>query len=120
MGMQEDLLNELSQAFDTDLSDAVNEFTGYREGEQGAYDPIADEYTNQPPVNYTGRGVFSNFDIRLIDEAKVLSTDKQLLILQNEVTEEPKIGDLIDDQYRVHNKTMDPVSATYRLHLRQH
>lgn len=118
--MREELLKELSAAFSDELSDAVTDFTGFREGVQGDYDPVSDTYTNQPDLTYTGRGVFSNFDIRLIDEAKVLSTDKQLLVLQSEVTEEPKIGDVIDDQYKVHNKTMDSVGATYRLHLREH
>ena len=117
--MKDELLQELSGAFDEDLSDAVTEFTGQRDGVQGEFDPIADEYVTAPPTNYTGRGVFSDFDIRLIDEVKVLSTDKRLLVLTSEVTEEPMIGDVIDNQYKIHNKTMDAVGATYRLQLRK-
>lgn len=120
MGMRDELQQELSDAFSNDLADAVTEFAGYREGTRGEYDPVLDDYVTTPPLNYTGRGVFSNFDTRLVDGNTILNTDKNLLVLTSEVTEVPKIGDTIDDQYVIHNMSQDPAGATFTLHLRKH
>lgn len=94
MGLREELQQDLAEAFDSDLADAVTEFKGKRVV-KGDYDPI--EGTSKDLITiYSGRGVFGSYDNQLIDNESILSTDKKLTVLQNEVTEAPQVNDLIN------------------------
>lgn len=117
MSLRAELTAEVAAAFDTDLADAVTQFEGKRVLGQGPYDPVTE---TRPEITetYTGRGVFSGFKQSLVDGVLIMATDKQLTALQAEVTETPKMGDTINGM-KVQNVGQDPVSATWRLHLRE-
>lgn len=127
MGLRDELQDDLAQAFNTDLSDAVLAFAGEYMG-PGVWDPV-NETTTAQPVTYTGRGVLSRYEDSRIDNVNILVGDLRLTALANEVTDTPDVGhkitapDLMDRTkqvvYLVKSVRSDPASATYRLQLRK-
>ena len=127
MGLRDELQADLAEAFNTDLADAVVNFTGEYMG-PGVIDPVTEESTAQP-VTYTGRGVLSRYEDTRIDNINILVGDLRLTALANEVTDTPDVGhkitapDLMDRTkqvvYLVKSVRADPASATYRLQLRK-
>lgn len=118
MGLQAEIQADIAAAFDTDLADAVNAFTGQRVI-AGQYDPVKDITTDDHTINYSGRGVFTDYGIKEIDGLNILRTDTKLIALQNEVTELPAIGDKINGVFDVINVGADPADASYILQLRR-
>ncbi|MBI6945017.1 glutamate 5-kinase [Pseudomonas putida] len=127
MGLRDELQADLAEAFNTDLADAVVNFTGEYMG-PGDWDPVKEVSTAQP-VTYTGRGVLSRYEDRRIDNINILVGDLRLTVLANEITDVPDVGhkvtapDLMDRAkqltYEVKTARADPASATYRLQLRR-
>lgn len=126
MGLRDDVQIDMAAAFDDDLADAVQAFTGTYMG-PGEWDPVSETTTAQP-VTYTGRGVFDSYDSRRIDNINILVGDVLLICLANEVTDKPAVGheitadDLITgDQvkYRVVSPGIDPAKAHYEIQLRK-
>ncbi|RNF73194.1 glutamate 5-kinase [Pseudomonas putida] len=126
MGLRDDIQADLAEAFDDDLADAVQAFTGSYMG-QGVWDPVSETTTAQP-VTYTGRGVFDNYDSHRIDNINILVGDVLLICLANEVTDKPAVGheitadDLITGEpvkYRVVSPGIDPAKAHYEIQLRK-
>lgn len=127
MGLRNELQADLAEAFDTDLADAVVDFSGEYMG-PGDWDPVEEVSTAQP-LSYTGRGVLSRYEDRRIDNINILVGDLRLTALANEVTDTPDVGhkitapDLMDRSkqvvYLVKSVRSDPASATYRLQLRK-
>ncbi|MHB0763169.1 hypothetical protein ACYCFC_02030 [Stutzerimonas sp. NM35] len=118
MGLRDDLAADIADAFDTDLADAVTEFTGSRVVGQGPYDPITE---TRPSITetYTGRGVFGSYSMQMVDGINILRTDIKLTALQAEVTGTPKVGDKISGYDVVGPVGQDPASATWSLQLRK-
>lgn len=126
MGMREEIQADLAEAFDTDLADAVQAFTGEYLG-PGIYDPVTEETTAQT-VTYTGRGVLDNYDSRRVDNVNIKVGDVLLICLANELTAKPAIGHkittidlLTGDQavYTVVNPGVDPAAAHYEVQMRK-
>ncbi|QZI68674.1 glutamate 5-kinase [Pseudomonas protegens] len=126
MGLREEIQADLAEAFDTDLADAVQPFTGEYLG-PGVYDPVTEETTAQP-VTYTGRGVLDSYDSRRIDNVNIKVGDVMLICLANEVTDKPAVGhkittmDLMTGQqatYGVVSPGVDPAMAHYEIQLRK-
>jgi hypothetical protein len=126
MGLRDDIQIDLAAAFDDDLADAVQPFTGHYMGE-GVFDPITETTTAQP-VTYTGRGVLDAYDSRRIDSINILVGDVLLISLANETTDIPAVGHQITAQdlltgdpvtYRVVNPGIDPAKAHYEIQLRK-
>ena len=117
MSLRAELTAEVAAAFDTDLADAVTQFEGKRVVGQGPYDPVTE---TRPEITetYTGRGVFSGFKQSLIDGVLIMATDKRLTALQAEVTDTPKMGDIINGM-KVLNVGQDPTRSVWKLHLRE-
>lgn len=116
MGMRDDLAADLAEAFDTDLADAVTEFTAEHK-EAGAYDPITGAVT-ETVIPYTGRGVLMDYDHDMIDGENILATDEELVALQAEVTRAPTIGDVIAGR-SVIRVQQDSARATWQIQLRK-
>lgn len=118
MGLRDDLQADLSDAFDTDLADAVTQFTGARVLGQGPYDPITE---TRPTITetYTGRGVFGSFSLRLVDGINILATDIKLTALQSEVTDTPRVDDAINGYRVIGPISQDPAKATWVIQLRK-
>ena len=126
MGLREEIQADLAEAFDTDLADAVQLFTGEYLG-HGAYDPVTEETTAQH-VTYTGRGVLDNYDSRRIDNVNIKVGDVLLICLANETTDRPAIGhkvtiiDLLTGEpavYTIVNPGVDPAVAHYEIQMRK-
>lgn len=121
----------ISQAFDKSLKDAVLPFTGSRKGfggDGGVYDPIRDEFVNPTgetgDISYQGRGVFGRFsDSELLGNG-INITDTKLTCLVAEVSEIPKVDDMIsvnklgEKSLRVMNVSADPTNTAYSIQLR--
>lgn len=118
MGLREDIQRDMAEAFDTDLSDAVKAFTGGITL-PGAVDPITEVSTPGVVIAYTGRGVFVDYRIDLIDGESIKATDQQLIALINEVIGGvPQVGHKING-FDVLNVQMDPAEAHYEIQLRE-
>ena len=121
----------ISQAFDKSLKDAVSPFTGSRKGfggGGGVYDPIRDEFVSADgttgDITYQGRGVFGAFgDSELLNNG-IDITDTKLTCLVAEVSEIPKVDDIItfnklgEKSLRVMNVSVDPAQVAYTVQLR--
>ena len=121
----------ISQAFDKSLKDAVLPFTGSRKGfggDGGVYDPIRDEYVSGDgstgDISYTGRGVFGRFSDSELLSNGINITDTKLTCLVAEVSEIPKVDDMIsfnklgEKSLRVLNVSADPTNTAYSIQLR--
>lgn len=117
MGLRDELMADIAEAFDTDLADAVTEFIGTRITGEGTYDPVTEEWT-PGTLTYTGRGVFGGFSIDMIDGINILRTDVKLTALQAEVTEAPAVDDTINGM-KVISLGADPAKATHSIQLRK-
>lgn len=126
MGIRDELQTEIAEAFDTDLADAVHDFTGSYVIQAG-WDPVT-ETGGETTVNYSGRGVISRYELSRIDGVNILHGDQRLTALANEVTDTPAEShtitapDLITglpQNYRIVTINPDPAAATYRIQLRR-
>lgn len=126
MGIRDELQTELAEAFDIDLADAVNSFTG-RYVIKSGWDPVT-ETGGETAVTYTGRGVLSRYKTSRIDNVNILAGDLRLTALQNELTDEPAVNHLITapdlvtgepQLYEVKDVSADAAAATYKIQLRR-
>lgn len=126
MGIRDELQADIAEAFDTDLADAVNDFTGSYVIE-GPVDPVTEDSTSET-ITYTGRGVLSRYSLNRIDGVNILHGDLKLTALANEVTDKPKVDHIItapdlitgtQQRYKVITAGTDPAAATYKIQLRR-
>jgi len=130
MGMREEIQAEMAEAFDDPdgLADAVKPVEGVRKI-PGEYDPDLGGETPETTITYMGRGVLGSYLSKEIDGSLIQTTDKKLLVLQNElfvseadsptaVPAEPAIGDIVNGM-RVMNVSADPADATWTAQLRK-
>jgi len=128
--MREEIQAELAESFDDPdgLADAVKPVMGVRTI-AGEYDPDLGGETPETTVTYSGRGVFGGYLSKAIDGYLIQTTDKKLLVLQNEmfvseagvptaIPTAPAIGDILNG-LRVMNVSADPVDATWTAQLRK-
>lgn len=121
----------ISQAFDKSLKDAVLPFTGSRKGfggDGGVYNPETDQYENADgttgDISYQGRGVFGRFSDSELLSNGINITDTKLTCLVAEVSEIPKVDDIItfnklgEKSLRVMNVSVDPAQVAYTVQLR--
>lgn len=115
------ITKHLGKAFDNQLRDAVYPFTGTRKGAQGNYNPVTGEYDTAINITYTGRGTLEDYTIEEQQATQIEISDMKLSALQAEVTNSPKIDDIItvDGQNRrVMNVSPDGVKAMWIMQLR--
>lgn len=126
MGIRDELQTDIAEALDTDLADAVNDFSG-RYVIQSDWDPVT-ETGGETAVIYTGRGVLSRYKQSRIDNVNILAGDIKLTALVNEVTAKPAVDHIITapdlvtgmpQTYQVKDVSTDPAKATYRIQLRR-
>lgn len=115
MGLKDELQQELAEAFDSDLADAVSEFKGVRVV-KGDYNPITGE-SNDQVISYSGRGVFGSYALSLVDSESILSTDQKLTVLQAELSDVPKVNDTLNG-YKAIRVDHDPANVTWVIQLR--
>lgn len=126
MGIRDELQTEVAAAFDTDLQDAVNEFTGSYKF-RSVWDPVT-ETGSETQVTYLGRGVLARYKLRRIDGVNILHGDLKLTALVNEVTDKPAVGHFVTapdpitgvlQRYEVITAAADSAGAAYSIQLRR-
>ena len=121
MGLKADLDTDIKDAFDTDLADAVQPFTGSRttQGEPSIEDILTNTVgSNSTTINYSGRGVFGSYAEIEVDGEAIKANDVKLTALQSEVTTRPHLDDVING-YQVVAVNQDAASVTYTIQLRK-
>lgn len=113
--MKQEITQELQQAFDTDLADAVKVFTIVRES------VVDDDWANNgaivsETIITSGRGVFTGFNSYEIDGETIKRDDVKLIVLQAE-TAEIKLNDKINGM-SVINITKDPANVAWFVQLK--
>lgn len=123
MGMRDELQEELAAAFDEDLADAVDTFTCEKLIYSGEFDFETQTYPVVGDESYSGRGVlFGSYLKDMVKPIDYQVTDSKAIVLQNEVTGIPQIGDVwvtSRGDFKVVNIGADPVAATYIIQLRK-
>lgn len=118
MGLREDIQKDLAEAFDTDLADAVQPFSG-GVTLPGTWDPVTEASGPPMVIAYTGRGVFDAFKVDRVDGVNIRATDQLLIALTNEtIGGTPDIGHKING-FDVINVQTDPAIAHYEIQLRK-
>ena len=117
MGMRDEIQEELAEAFDDDLADAVQPFTG-GVTLPGVWNPITEESTGVVVIAYSGRGIFAAFKISMVDGINIKATDQLLICLTNETTGTPQVGHKING-FDVISVQADPAGAHYEIQLRE-
>ena len=121
MGLHDEVTADIKEAFDTDLADAVQPFTGSRtvQGEPSIEDILTNTVgSNSTTINYSGRGVFSSYSEIEVDNDSIKMNDVKLIVLQSEVTTRPQLDDMING-YQVVAVNQDPASVTFTIQLRK-
>ena len=121
MGLRDEVTADIKEAFNTDLADAVQPFTGSRtvQGEPSIEDILTNTVgSNSTIINYSGRGVFGGYSEFEVDNESIMANDVKLTALQSEVTTRPQLDDMING-YQVVAVNQDPASVTFNIQLRK-
>lgn len=123
MGIKDDIQAEVAAAFSADLADAVDTFTCEKPIYSGEFDFETQTYPVVGSESYSGRGVlFGSYLKDLVKPANYQAEDAKAIVLQNEVTQVPQIGDVwatSKGDFKVVNIGADPVAATFTIQLRK-
>jgi len=115
--------SKVAKAFDKKLADAVDSFTCEKPIYSGEFDFETQTYPVVGSESYSGRGVlFGSYLKDLVKPADYQAEDAKAIVLQNEVSGVPQIGDVwntVKGDFEVKNIGSDPVSATYIIQLRK-
>ena len=115
--------SKVAKAFDKKLADAVDTFTCEKPIYSGEFDFETQTYPVVGSESYSGRGVlFGSYLKDLVKPADYQAEDAKAIVLQNEVTQVPQIGDVwntVKGDFEVKNIGSDPVSATFTIQLRK-
>jgi len=123
MGMKDELQEELAAAFNEDLADAVDTFTCEKLIYSGEFDFETQTYPVVGDESYSGRGVlFGSYLKDMIKPIDYQVTDSKAIVLQNEVTAAPQIGDVWVTSrggFKVVNIGADPTNSIWTCQLRK-
>ncbi|NAR56687.1 glutamate 5-kinase [Acinetobacter haemolyticus] len=121
--MKKKIQSKVAKAFDKKLADAVDTFTCEKPIYSGEFDFETQTYPVVGDESYSGRGVlFGSYQKDLVKPADYQAEDAKAIVLQNEVTGIPQIGDVwatSKGDFKVVNIGADPVAATYAIQLRK-
>lgn len=123
MGLRDELQADIAEAFDTDLADAVSQFTCTKIIYSGEMNFETQEYPVIGNESYSGRGVlFGSYQKDMVKPNNYQVTDCKAIVLQNEVTRMPQIGDVwvtLKGEFKVVNISADPTSSVWVCQLRK-
>ena len=120
--MRDELQEELAAAFNEDLADAVDTFTCEKPIYSGEFDFETQTYPVVGSDSYSGRGVRGNYLRDMVKPIDYQTTDAKVIVLQNELTGIPQIGDVWqfrDGGFEVKNISQDPTSSIWTCQLRK-
>lgn len=122
MGIKDDIQAEVATAFSADLADAVDSFTCEKLIYSGEFDFETQTYPIVGDESYSGRGVRGNYLRDMVKPIDYQTTDAKAIVLQNELTGIPQIGDVWqydDGNFKVINIGQDPTKSIYVIQLRK-
>ena len=122
MGIKDDIQAEVAAAFSADLADAVGTFTCEKPIYSGEFDFETQTYPVVGSESYSGRGVRGNYLQDLVKPIDYQTTDAKVIVLQNELTGIPQIGDVwqfADGDFKVINIGADPTNSIWTCQLRK-
>ena len=122
MGIKDDIQAEVAAAFSADLADAVDSFTCEKPIYSGEFDFETQTYPVVGSESYLGRGVRGNYLWDMVKPIDYQTTDAKAIVLQNELTSTPQIGDVwqfADGGFEVKNISQDPTSSIWTCQLRK-
>ena len=115
--------SKLGKAFNKKLTDAVDSFTCTKLIYSGEFDFETQTYPVVGSDSYSGRGVlFGSYLKDLVKPADYQAEDAKAIVLQNEVTGIPQIGDVWvtgKGEFEVKNISQDPTSSIWTCQLRK-
>ena len=123
MGLREELQADIADAFNTDLKDAVSEFTCTKIIYSGEMDFATQTYPIIGNETYSGRGtLFGSYQKDMVKPVDYQVTDCKATVLQSEVDGVPQINDIwvtVKGEFKVVNIGADPVDAIWKVQLRK-
>ena len=122
MGIKDDIQAEVAAAFSADLADAVDTFTCEKPIYSGEFDFETQTYPVVGSKSYSGRGVRGNYLRDMVKPIDYQTTDAKAIVLQNELTGIPQIGDVwqfADGGFEVINIGADPTDSIWTCQLRK-
>ncbi|MGR3977574.1 glutamate 5-kinase [Acinetobacter sp. 1207_04] len=123
MGLREELQADIADAFNTDLKDAVSEFTCTKIIYSGEMDFATQTYPIIGNETYSGRGtLFGSYQKDMVKPVDYQVTDCKATVLQSEVIGAPQISDVwmtVKGEFKVVNIGADPVDAIWKVQLRK-
>ena len=123
MGIKDDIQAEVAAAFSADLADAVDTFTCEKPIYSGVFDFETQTYPVVGSESYSGRGVlFGSYQKDLVKPADYQVEDAKAIVLQNEVTGIPQIGDVwvtSRGDFKVVNIGADPTNSIWTCQIRK-
>lgn len=123
MGIKDDIQAEVAAAFSADLADAVDSFTCEKPIYSGEFDFETQTYPVIGSESYSGRGVlFGSYLKDMVKPIDYQVTDSKAIVLQNEVTAVPQIGDVwvtSKGDFKVVNIGADPTNSIWTCQLRK-
>ena len=114
--------SKVAKAFDKKLADAVDSFTCTKLIYSGEFDFETQTYPVVGSESYSGRGVRGNYLRDMVKPIDYQATDAKAIVLQNELTGIPQIGDVWqfrDGGFEVKNIGQDPTSSIWTCQLRK-
>ena len=114
--------SKVAKAFDKKLADAVDSFTCEKPIYSGEFDFETQTYPVVGSESYSGRGVRGNYLRDMVKPIDYQATDAKAIVLQNELTGIPQIGDVWqfrDGGFEVKNIGQDPTSSIWTCQLRK-
>ncbi|MCY1161825.1 hypothetical protein D9M71_18610 [compost metagenome] len=114
--------SKVAKAFNKKLADAVDTFTCSKEIKSGDLDFVTQAYPVITVEAYQGRGVlFGSYLKDMVKPTDYQVTDSKAIVLQNEVTGLPQIGDVwatSKGRFKVVDIGVDPSSSIWLIQLR--
>lgn len=114
--------SKVAKTFDKKLADAVDTFTCEKPIYSGEFDFETQTYPVVGSESYSGRGVRGNYLRDMVKPIDYQATDAKAIVLQNELTGIPQIGDVWqfrDGGFEVKNIGQDPTSSIWTCQLRK-
>ncbi|WP_416651443.1 glutamate 5-kinase [Acinetobacter towneri] len=115
--------SKVAKAFDKKLADAVDTFTCEKLIYSGEFDFETQTYPIVGDESYSGRGVlFGSYQKDLVKPTDYQTEDAKAIVLQNEVTAVPQIGDVwvtAKGGFEVKNISQDPTGSIWTCQLRK-
>lgn len=117
MGLRDDILEGLAEAFDNDLFDAAVPIV-VTQNARGGYDPATGTVTSPNTSSQNTRGIFDDYLELEVFNSAIEPGDTRIMILSSEISSKPLIGANIirvsdNKLFRIISVAIDPANCVY-------